>query len=61
MVGGDWQWLAVAAGGLRLAVGGWWLAVGGPLGRSLRAVLNKKKNPVPKGPHLPDVRTSLSR
>ena len=38
-----------AVGGWRLvAVGGWWLAVGGPLGRSLRAVLNKKKIPVPK-------------
>ena len=34
--------------GWQLAVGGgWWLAVGGPLGRSLRPALNKKKNPVP--------------
>ena len=42
-VGHRW-WLA-AVGGWRLVVGGgWWLAVGGPLGRSLRAVLNKKKN-----------------
>ena len=65
-VGGGWWWLAtvggsrlVAAGGWgrlaigdwRLAVGGSWsLAVGGPLGRSLRAVLNKKKNLVPYGP-----------
>ena len=42
MVGG---WRLVAAGGWRLvAVGGWWLAVDGPLGRSLKAVLNKKKS-----------------
>ena len=43
----------LAAGGGRLAVGhwplvavggGWWLAVDGPLGRSLRAVVNKKKS-----------------
>ena len=50
MVGG---WRFVPAGGWRqlavgrwwqLAVGGgWWLAVDGPLGRSLRAVLNKKE------------------
>ena len=42
VVGGGWQWLAVSplAGG-----GSWWLVVGvgGPLGRSLRAVLSKKK------------------
>ena len=47
------SWRLVAAGGWRrLVVGGWWrlavdgswrLAVGGPLGRSLRAVLSKKK------------------
>ena len=51
-VGGSWQlvmggwWRLAAVGGWwRLAVGGgWWLAVGGPLGRSLRAVLNKKKS-----------------
>ena len=50
VVDGGWQWLAVgrrrrlAVGGCwRLAVGGcWWLAVDDPLGRSLRAVLNKK-------------------
>ena len=46
-------WRLVAAGcWRRLVAGGWWrlavdgswrLAVGGPLGRSLRAVLNKKK------------------
>ena len=50
-VGGGWRQLAVGDGwlvavdsGWRLAVaGGWRLAVGGPLGRSLRAVLNKKK------------------
>ena len=47
-VGSGWR-LAVG-GGWRLAVGGgWWFAVGGPLGRSLRAVLNKKKNPIPYG------------
>ena len=44
---GGWR-LAVGAG-LRLATGGGrWLAVDGPLGRSLRAVLNKKKTSVPK-------------
>ena len=32
---GDWRLVAVG--------GGWWWAVDGPLGRSLRAVLNKKK------------------
>ena len=54
LVVGDW-WLMVVGSGWRLAVGrrwrlvavgGWWglwLAVDGPLGRSLRAVLNKKK------------------
>ena len=59
VVDGGWQWLAVGGwsplavgGGWRLAVGGgWWLAVDGPLGRSLTAVLNKKKfsplNPPP--------------
>ena len=61
-VGGWWRlavvggWLLVAAGGWRrllvggwwrLVVGaGWWLAVGGPLGRSLRAVLNKKQKKI---------------
>ena len=49
---GGWRRL-VAGGRWRLVVGGWWrlavdgswrLAVGGPLGRSLRAVLSKKKN-----------------
>ena len=54
VVDGGWQWLAVGGwsplavgGGWRLVAvgGGWWrLAVDGPLGRSLRAVLNKKKN-----------------
>ena len=42
-VGGGW-WLAVGGGWWRLAVdGSWRLADGGPLGRSLRAVLSKKK------------------
>ena len=51
----------VAVGGWRLVVGGgWWLAVGGPLGRSLRAGLNKK-NLVPKGPPLQRPRQTLSR
>ena len=55
MVGDGWQWLAV--GGWRLAAGGGWrLVVGGPRGRSLRAVLRKKKlgslkdRPVPNQP-----------
>ena len=50
LVVGDW-WLVVVGNGWRLAVGsplavggGWRLAVGGPLGRSFRAVLNKKKS-----------------
>ena len=44
---GGWRGL-VAVAGWRLVVGGSWrLAVGDPLGRSLRAVLNKKKNLVP--------------
>lgn len=45
VVGGVWRLMAVAAGGWwRLVVGGHWqLAVGGPLGLSLRAVLNSKK------------------
>ena len=50
-VGSGWRlavgrrWRLAAVGGWRLvAVGGWWLAVDGPLGRSLRAVLNKKKS-----------------
>ena len=53
-VGGGWRlviggwWRLVVVGGWRLvAAGGWWelgLVVGGPLGRSLRAVLNKKKS-----------------
>ena len=43
-VGGGWRLAAVGGGWRRLAVGGSWrIAVGGPLGRSLRAVLNKKK------------------
>ena len=41
-VGGSW-WLAVGGGWRLMGVGGWQLAVGGPLGRSLRGVLNKKK------------------
>ena len=49
---GSRRWRLAAVGGWRLVVGGWWrlavdgswrLAVGGPLGRSLRAVLSKKK------------------
>ena len=52
VIGGWWRlvvvgrWRLVAAGGWRrlAAIGGSWeLAVGGPLGRSLRVVLNKKK------------------
>ena len=49
-VGGWWLvavgsgWRLAVGGGWRLAIGGgWWLAVGGPWGRSLRAVLSKKK------------------
>ena len=43
LVAGGWWWLVVG-GWWRLAVdGSWRLAVGGPLGRSLRAVLSKKK------------------
>ena len=43
LVVGDW-WLMAVGGGWRLVVGHRWrLAVDGPLGRSLRAVLNKKK------------------
>ena len=49
---GGWQWLVV--GGWcrwRLAIGGgWWLAVGGPLVKSLRTVLKKKKIQFPKDP-----------
>ena len=53
VVDDGWQWFAfggwlpLAVGGSwRLAVGGGWrlVAVGGPLGRSLRAILNKKKS-----------------
>ena len=41
---GGWR-LAVGGGWWRLVVGDWWLmAVDGPLGRPLRAVLNKKKS-----------------
>ena len=47
---GGWQlatggwWRLVVGGWWRLAVdGSWWLVVGGPSGRSLRAVLSKKK------------------
>ena len=54
VVGGGWQWLAVGGWSLVAVGGSWRLAVGGPLGRSLRAVLNKKKegggNLVPKMP-----------
>ena len=53
-VGSGWQlavgrrWRLAAVGGWQLvAVGGWRLAVGGPLGRSLRAVLSKKKKSRP--------------
>ena len=46
-VGGGWWWLVVGVW-WRLAVdGSWRLAVGGPLGRSLRAVLSKKKKSGP--------------
>ena len=52
MAVGGWQ--LVAAGGWQLVAvvvgGGWWLAVDGPLGRSLRAVLNKKKSSPLKTP-----------
>ena len=49
---GGWWRLAAVDGWRLVVVGGWWrlavvgswrFAVGGPLGRSLRAVLNKKK------------------
>ena len=55
LVVGDW-WLVAVGSGWQLAVGrrwrlaavgGWRLAVGGPLGRSLRAVLSKKKKSRP--------------
>ena len=47
LVVGDW-WLVAVGSGWQLAVGGgWWLAVGGPLGWSLRAVLNKKTKSSP--------------
>ena len=47
LVAGGWWWLVVG-GWWRLAVdGSWRLAVGGPLGRSLRAVLSKKKKSRP--------------
>ena len=46
--GGWWQ-LAVGGWWLLAVGGGWWLAVDGPLGWSLRAVLNKKKKLGPKG------------
>ena len=62
VIGGWWRlavvggWRLVAAGGWwGFVVGGWWrlavdgswrLAVGGPLGRSLRAVLSKKKKEI---------------
>ena len=54
---GGWRLMAVDGGWRQLVVGDWWLmavgsgwrlAVGGPLGWSLRAVLNKKKNLGPK-------------
>ena len=47
---GGW-WLVAVGGSWQLVMGGWWrlaavdgwrLVVGGPLGRSFRAVLNKK-------------------
>ena len=59
---GGWSPLAVGGGWWRLVVGGWWqlavdgswrLAVGGPLGRSLRAVLSKKKKSRPLRTPLP--------
>ena len=43
VVDGGWRWLAVGRR-WRLAIGGWRLAVDDPLGRSLRAVLHKKKS-----------------
>ena len=49
-------WWRLAVGGWRLvAVGGWRLAVGGPLGRSLRAVLSRKKKSGPLRTALPPV------
>ena len=46
--GGWWRLVGVGGGWWRLAVdGSWRLAVGGPLGRSLRAVLSKKKKSRP--------------
>ena len=42
----------------RVAVGGWRLAVGGPLGRSLRALLNKKKSSPLRTPLCPMLRLS---
>ena len=52
---GGWRRLAVG-GWWRFAVGGgWWLAVGGPLGRSFRAVFNRKKKFEPqKDPSAPE-------
>ena len=51
VVAGGWRRLVAVGGWWRLAVcGGWRLADGGPLGRSLRAVLSKKKKSGPKGP-----------
>ena len=61
-VGSSWQlavgrrWRTAAVGGWRLvALGGWQLAVGGPLGRSLRAVLSQKKKSRPLRTALPAV------
>ena len=52
--GGWWRLVGVGGGWWRLVVGDWWLvavgngwrrlAIGGPLGRSLRVVLNKNDN-----------------
>ena len=65
-----WWWLVAVGGGWWLGIGGQWrlavvggwrrLAVGGPLGRSLRAVRNKKiqslKDPPGLKEHPPGVR-----
>ena len=70
VIGGWWRlavvgsWRLVAAGGWWLAAvgGSWRLAVGGPLGRSLRAVLSKKKKSGPlRTAHPPVLQPILPR